>query len=85
MDAMCTAHVPRQRTLAGTLSYVAPEMILGHSYDATVDIWASLVSRFAVESLLMSQALGVLAYEFLCGEEPFGSAAELGNRGELGT
>ncbi|KAK1926705.1 kinase-like domain-containing protein [Papiliotrema laurentii] len=44
-----------QRTIAGTLSYVAPEMILGQPYGRAVDIWA----------------LGVLTYEFLCGEEPF--------------
>lgn len=34
-------------------------------------------------AILTTQALGVLAYEFVCGEEPFGSAAELGNRGKL--
>ena len=28
-----------QRTLAGTLSYVAPEMILGQAYGRAVDIW----------------------------------------------
>ncbi|ORX36055.1 kinase-like domain-containing protein, partial [Kockovaella imperatae] len=46
-----------QRTIAGTLSYVAPEIILGKSYGRAVDIWA----------------LGVLSFEFICGEEPFGS------------
>lgn len=45
----------RQQTLAGTLSYVAPEMIMGLAYGKEVDIWA----------------LGVLTYEFVCGEEPF--------------
>lgn len=44
-----------QRTIAGTLSYVAPEMILGQAYGRAVDVWA----------------LGVLTYEFLTGHEPF--------------
>ncbi|EIW72503.1 hypothetical protein TREMEDRAFT_26413, partial [Tremella mesenterica DSM 1558] len=46
-----------QRTIAGTLSYVAPEMILGQAYGRAVDIWA----------------LGVLTYELVCGAEPFGA------------
>ncbi|WVO17273.1 hypothetical protein L204_104965 [Cryptococcus depauperatus] len=54
----------RQRTLAGTLSYVAPEMILGQPYGKSVDIWA----------------LGVLTYELTCGEEPFGADTSLGPR-----
>ena len=30
-----------QRTLAGTMSYVSPEMILGQPYGRAVDIWVS--------------------------------------------
>lgn len=30
-----------QQTLAGTLSYVSPEMILGQPHGKAVDIWAS--------------------------------------------
>jgi serine/threonine protein kinase len=33
-----------QRTIAGTLSYVAPEMVLGQPYGRAIDIWASLTS-----------------------------------------
>ncbi|KAK8866047.1 hypothetical protein IAR55_001198 [Kwoniella newhampshirensis] len=53
-----------QRTLAGTLSYVAPEMILGQPYGKGVDIWA----------------LGVLTFELVCGEEPFGADTTKGPR-----
>jgi serine/threonine protein kinase len=38
-----------QRTIAGTLSYVAPEMILGQPYGRAVDIWVCLhVSQHAM-------------------------------------
>ncbi|WVR06013.1 hypothetical protein IAU60_003041 [Kwoniella sp. DSM 27419] len=53
-----------QRTLAGTLSYVAPEMILGQPYGKAIDIWA----------------LGVLTYELVCGQEPFGADTTYGPR-----
>ncbi|KAI9635176.1 kinase-like domain-containing protein [Dioszegia hungarica] len=53
-----------QRTLAGTLSYVAPEMIMGQPYGKGIDIWA----------------LGVLTYEFITGEEPFGTDTSSGTR-----
>nr|XP_031860924.1 uncharacterized protein CI109_003651 [Kwoniella shandongensis]KAA5527996.1 hypothetical protein CI109_003651 [Kwoniella shandongensis] len=53
-----------QRTLAGTLSYVAPEMILGQPYGKSIDIWA----------------LGVLTFELICGEEPFGADTTTGPR-----
>ncbi|RSH90483.1 spindle assembly checkpoint kinase [Saitozyma podzolica] len=62
-----SVHAPdedSQRTLAGTLSYVAPEMILGQPYGRAVDIWA----------------LGVLTFEFVCGEEPFGADTTMGTR-----
>ena len=66
--SICTlsADVCSQRTLAGTLSYVSPEMILGQPYGRSVDIWA----------------LGVLCFEFVCGEEPFGADTTLGPRRE---
>jgi cGMP-dependent protein kinase len=43
-------------TLAGTLFYVAPEVIDGHGYTISVDLWS----------------LGVMFYEFVCGCMPFG-------------
>merc|ERR550537_180457 len=43
-------------TLAGTLFYLAPEVIEGHGYTICVDVWS----------------LGVMFYEFVCGRLPFG-------------
>jgi serine/threonine protein kinase len=40
--------MPSQRTLAGTLSYVAPEMILGQPYGRAVDAWVSLLTRIDI-------------------------------------
>lgn len=53
-------HAPssRRTTLCGTLDYLPPEMIENKDHDHNVDIWA----------------LGVLAYEFLCGSPPFEAA-----------
>lgn len=42
-------------TFCGTVDYMAPEMILGHAYNYSVDIWS----------------LGVLLYEILHGEPPY--------------
>lgn len=56
-----SVHAPnnRRNTLCGTLDYLPPEMIKGGNqenyYSAAVDLWS----------------LGVLTYEFLCGEAPF--------------
>ena len=55
-----SVHAPnnRRNTLCGTLDYLPPEMIKGgldNYYSAAVDLWS----------------LGVLTYEFLCGEAPF--------------
>mmetsp|Transcript_3766 Transcript_3766/g.4351 ORF Transcript_3766/g.4351 Transcript_3766/m.4351 type:complete len:148 (+) Transcript_3766:33-476(+) len=43
--------------MCGTLDYLAPEMVNGHSYDETVDNWT----------------VGVLAYELIVGHPPFES------------
>jgi aurora kinase len=45
----------RRTTLCGTLDYLPPEMVEGKEHTEKVDLWA----------------LGVLAYEFLCGVPPF--------------
>ena len=56
-----SVHAPnnRRNTLCGTLDYLPPEMIKPGSqdnfYSHAVDLWS----------------LGVLTYEFLCGEAPF--------------
>ena len=56
-----SVHAPnnRRNTMCGTLDYLPPEMITGgkgeNYYDEKVDLWS----------------LGVLTYEFLCGEAPF--------------
>merc|ERR1712029_380801 len=44
-------------TMCGTLDYIPPEMIEKKKHDPTVDVWA----------------LGVLMFEFLCGQPPFES------------
>ena len=41
--------------MCGTLDYLPPEMVENKSHDEKVDLWS----------------LGVLAYEFCCGEPPF--------------
>lgn len=46
---------PSRKTLCGTLDYLPPEMVEGKDHSEKVDHWA----------------LGVLAYEFLCGVPPF--------------
>jgi aurora kinase len=45
----------RRKTLCGTLDYLPPEMVEGRDHHRGVDVWA----------------LGVLCYEFLCGQPPF--------------
>ena len=54
-----TNHLPSKggcrKTLCGTLDYLPPEMVEGVEYDSAVDLWS----------------LGVLAFEFLCGNPPF--------------
>merc|ERR1740139_14024 len=46
---------PHLTTYCGTLSYMAPEMMLGRPYDSRVDTWS----------------LGVVLYCVLCGYRPF--------------
>ena len=45
----------RRETLCGTLDYLSPEMIQGHKYDASVDVWS----------------IGCVIYEMLTGHPPF--------------
>lgn len=45
----------RKNSIAGTIEYLAPEMVREELFDASVDIWS----------------LGVMCYEFLYGDTPF--------------
>lgn len=47
---------------AGTLYYMAPEVVLRQKYDESCDLWS----------------VGVIAYSLLCGEPPFGGTTEQG-------
>ncbi len=51
LNALCV----RRRTMCGTLDYLPPEMIEGHTHDEKVDLWC----------------IGVLCYECLVGNPPF--------------
>ncbi|XP_017774710.1 PREDICTED: aurora kinase A isoform X2 [Nicrophorus vespilloides] len=52
-----SVHAPssRRSTLCGTLDYLSPEMVKGHTHNEKVDLWS----------------VGVLCYEFLVGNPPF--------------
>lgn len=50
----------RTYTIVGTPHYMAPEMILGKGYDATIDLYA----------------LGVMLYEFEFGNMPWADGEE---------
>ncbi|XP_008324755.1 aurora kinase B [Cynoglossus semilaevis] len=55
-----SVHAPslRRRTMCGTLDYLPPEMIEGHTHSEKVDLWC----------------IGVLCYECLVGNPPFETA-----------
>ena len=46
----------KTNTVIGTPHYMAPEMVLGKEYNELVDLWS----------------VGVMLYEFMVGELPFG-------------
>jgi aurora kinase len=50
--------------MCGTLDYLPPEMVEGRAHNNMVDNWA----------------LGVLAYEFICGMAPFEDKSGKGGR-----
>lgn len=56
-----SVHAPslRRKTMCGTLDYLPPEMIEGHTHNEKVDLWC----------------IGVLCYELLVGNPPFESAS----------
>uniref|UniRef100_A0A1A7WE64 non-specific serine/threonine protein kinase n=1 Tax=Iconisemion striatum TaxID=60296 RepID=A0A1A7WE64_9TELE len=56
-----SVHAPslRRRTMCGTLDYLPPEMIEGHTHSEKVDLWC----------------IGVLCYECLVGHPPFETAS----------
>jgi aurora kinase, other len=59
----CYKHVPKGRfsgSMGGTLQYLAPELIEENPYDETVDTWA----------------VGVILFEMLEGQRPFGEDEE---------
>ena len=62
-----SVHAPgnRRKTLCGTLDYLPPEMVEGRDHSEKVDYWA----------------LGVLTYEFICGNPPFEDLS--GHNGEV--
>ncbi|XP_076012775.1 aurora kinase B-like [Genypterus blacodes] len=55
-----SVHAPslRRRTMCGTLDYLPPEMVEGHTHTEKVDLWS----------------IGVLCYECLVGNPPFETA-----------
>lgn len=56
-----SVHAPslRRQTMCGTLDYLPPEMIEGHTHNEKVDLWC----------------IGVLCYECLVGNPPFETAS----------
>lgn len=52
-------NLSRRRTMCGTLDYLPPEMIEGHTHSEKVDLWC----------------IGVLCYECLVGNPPFETAS----------
>ena len=62
-----SVHAPgnRRKTLCGTLDYLPPEMVEVREHSEKVDYWA----------------LGVLTYEFICGNPPFEDLS--GHNGEV--
>lgn len=50
----------RTFTIIGTPHYMAPEVMKGKGYSFAVDIWS----------------IGILLYEFMCGQLPFAENAE---------
>lgn len=51
----------RRRTMCGTLDYLPPEMVEGHTHSEKVDLWC----------------IGVLCYECLVGNPPFETTSQI--------
>lgn len=51
----------RRRTMCGTLDYLPPEMVEGHTHSEKVDLWC----------------IGVLCYECLVGNPPFETTSQM--------
>ena len=59
-SAKCIKKLHRTTTVIGTPHYMAPEVVLGKEYNEMVDLWA----------------VGVMLFEFMVGELPFGAFTE---------
>jgi cGMP-dependent protein kinase len=59
-SAKCIGMTHRTNTVIGTPHYMAPEIVLGKEYNELVDLWS----------------VGVMLFEFMVGELPFGGNTE---------
>lgn len=59
-SSKCIFDKHKTSTVIGTPHYMAPEIILGKQYNQLVDLWS----------------LGIMLYEFMIGQLPFGAYTE---------
>jgi len=73
LSRVLSANRPQMSTCAGTLYYMAPEVVTGQRYNESCDMWS----------------VGVVAYSLLCGQPPFHCSTDKGvaeaiSRADLG-